>query len=135
MVVPGCHYGYRVHDGNSSTSSIERQAHYRDAVRRRAFERRQEDWWVQPRLGLMLRPERMTRMTGHAVESAVELTAIGLRGRAIRDSAQHLRGIWRYRDSWVPLIYSLMPRALLRRKRPGIDALRAERDQLRTMLP
>ena len=51
------------------------------------------------------------------------LAALGRRREAAAAAVRHLRGIWRYPNSWLPLVYSVTPAALLKRKRPEYRAM------------
>lgn len=75
----------------------------------------------------MLRPERMAGVTGHVIASSVELTALGRRREAITTGLGHVRGIWKYPNSWLPLVYALTPAFVLRRRRPDFALMSAER--------
>jgi len=69
------------------------------------------------------RPEHMTTVTGHVAASSVELVALRRRREALSSGLRHLRGIWRYWDSWLPLLYALTPRPILKRRRPDYQKL------------
>jgi glycosyltransferase involved in cell wall biosynthesis len=124
-VVAGCHYAYRVHEGNGSKASGERTLRYRQEVIRRASQRR----GIAPpdvrRPKQYQRVDRAAHVTGHVVASVLELRALGRRRQAIEDSVVHLQGAWRYPSTWLPLVYAVAPEAVLRWKRPDVTAMSA----------
>ncbi len=112
-VVDGCHYGYRVHEGNRSKGKAEEVDRYYEILRRKAAERRGTP--LPPRPPTRVRPQPTAGVTGDVIVSSVELAAMGKRREAVVNAARHLRGIWRYPNSWLPLVYALTPAALLKR--------------------
>lgn len=127
IVVAGCHYAYRLHEGNLSKADGERTLAFRREVLRRACERRGQPVVDVRRPGYVSRQGRAANVTGHVVSSTVELRALGRRRRAVRDAVAHLRGTWRHANSWLPLAYSVVPGVLLARLRPDYPALVAGR--------
>jgi len=125
-VVAGCHYAYRVHDGNASKASGERTLTYRREVLRRASQRRGIPPAEVRRPKRYQRVDRALHVTGHVVDSTIELRALGRRRQAIEDAAAHLRGAWRYPATWLPLLYAVVPNPVLRWKRPDITTVSAE---------
>lgn len=124
-VVDGCHYTYRIHSGSRSQAAGDRGIRFREQVVRRACERRGlvfDPAMVPPR-----RPRRTAGVTGHVIASTVELTALGRRRQAISTAVRHLRGIWRYPESWTPLIYSFLPGPVLARRRADYVEMVADR--------
>ena len=123
MVVGGCHYGYRIHSGNASKGAGADVVRYSSEKRARAFARRGETPVPLKNSRRISRPEHMTTVTGHVAASSVELVALRRRREALSSGLRHLRGIWRYWDSWLPLLYALTPRPILKRRRPDYQKL------------
>ncbi|MDG2113214.1 MAG: glycosyltransferase family A protein [Actinomycetota bacterium] len=130
LVVDGCHYSYRIHSGNMSKGKGDDILRYHHIVRGRAAERRGDETNFGPGDKRMLRPEPMAGVTGYVTASNVELVALGRRGEALRVGVRHLKGIWRYPNSWLPLAYALLPSFVLERKRPDFALIRAARGRL-----
>jgi glycosyltransferase involved in cell wall biosynthesis len=125
VVVAGCHYAYRVHEGNGSKSSGERTLRYRQEVLRRASQRRGIPPAQVRRPEQYQRVDRAAHVTGHVVASTLELRALGRQRQAIGDAAAHLRGAWRYPSTWLPLLYAVVPTPVLRWRRPDLPAVGA----------
>ncbi len=122
-IVDGCHYGYRVHEGNQSKGKADQISHYYGIVRDKAAARRGEELAPPTRAADAWRPEPTATVTSDVVASTVELASLGRRREAAASAVRHLRGIWRYPNSWLPLVYSVTPAALLKRKRPEYRAM------------
>ena len=131
-VVDGCHYAYRIHDGNMSKGKGDAIVAYTQMVKDRAAERRGVERSVIAKPGRLLRPEPMAGVTGHVTASTVEMVALGRRREAISTAFGHLRGIWKYPNSWLPLAYSVVPSFILRRLRPDFAAVADHRDRYTT---
>lgn len=125
VVAAGCHYAYRVHEGNGSKSSGERTLRYRQEVLRRAAQRRGIPPADVRRPRQYQRVDRAAHVTGHVVASTLELRVLGRRRQAISDAIAHLQGAWRYPSTWLPLLYAVVPTPFLRWKRPDLPAIGA----------
>ena len=123
VVVPGCHYGYRLHASSKSRGDPARTVAFRREVVRRAYQRRGRPTQTVPTAPRFRHRTPVANVVGHAVESTLELRAMGDRRRAILDTARFSRVGWRSLRAQLPLCYALAPMWLLRRKRPDVDGL------------
>jgi glycosyltransferase involved in cell wall biosynthesis len=123
VVVAGCHYGYRLHQGNNSRAHLERSLYWQREMIRRACERRGIPIQDVANRRAFSGRSRVANTVGDAVDSTLELRALGERRRAVRDTARFARLGWPSLRALLPLCYALVPRWLLRLKRPDLDRL------------
>ena len=123
VVVAGCHYGYRMHSGSKSRHDPARTTAFRREVVRRACERRGLPPESVASTPAVQRRTPVANVVGHAVQSTLELRAMGDRRRAVLDTLRFSRLGWRSLRAQLPLCYALAPMWLLRRKRPDVDGL------------
>ena len=132
VVVDGCHYAYRIHDGNMSKGKGSEILDYHREVRGRAAKRMGQHHRFGSEIDRLARPEPTAGVTGHVTASVVELVALGRRREAVGTALRHLKGIWRYANSWLPLVYSLLPGAVLARRRADYSIVAGNRARYAT---
>lgn len=118
-VVDGCWYSYRVHDGNMSRRSGSENHRYAVMVADRAAARRGRPAWSveAPLLATT------ASVDSYAIDSTVEMVALGRRRTALVGALRHLRTGFTRRSPWLCLAYALSPGAVLQRVRPDFRSM------------